>query len=117
MALLRGDPSDGLPGVRGIGEKGAAKIVNYFASVEEIIGAAEVNDERLTNALCKKILDGREYRYRAERVVHCVRDLRLPALPPSLPKRVTDQSRIDELVAEFGVGTSVNRLLTALSLK
>ena len=116
MALLRGDPSDGLPGVRGIGEKGAAKIVNHFGTVEEIIKAAEANDERLTAALCKKILNGRDYLYRAERVVHCVRDLRLPALPSALPKSVTDQKRIDELVAEHGVGTSVNRLLTALSL-
>ena len=116
MALLRGDPSDGLPGVRGIGEKGAAKIVNHFATVEEIIKAAQINDERLTGALCKKILDGREYLRRAERVVHCVRDLRLPPLPPKLPKEVTDQKRIDELVAEHGVGTSVNRLLAALSL-
>jgi len=46
MALLRGDPSDGLPGVRGIGEKGAATIVNHFATVEEIVNAAQTDDER-----------------------------------------------------------------------
>ena len=116
MALLRGDPSDGLPGVRGIGEKGAAKIVTHFASVAEIVEAAIANDSRLTAAICKKILDGREYLRRAEPVVQCVRDLRLPPLPGALPKRVLDQNRIDEIVTEFGVGTSVNRLLAALAL-
>ena len=116
MALLRGDPSDGLPGVRGIGEKGAAKIVTHFASVAEIVEAAIANDSRLTAAICKKILDGREYLRRAEPVVQCVRDLRLPPLPGALPKRVLDQQRIDEIVTEFGVGTSVNRLLAALAL-
>ncbi|NCA18446.1 MAG: 5'-3' exonuclease [Actinobacteria bacterium] len=116
MALLRGDPSDGLPGVRGIGEKGAAKIVTHFASVAEIVEAAIANDSRLTAAICKKILDGREYLRRAEPVVQCVRDLRLPPLPGALPKRVLDQKRIDEIVTEFGVGTSVNRLLAALAL-
>jgi len=116
MALLRGDPSDGLPGVRGIGEKGAAKIVTHFASVAEIVEAAIANDSRLTAAICKKILDGREYLRRAEPVVQCVRDLRLPPLPGALPQRVLDQNRIDEIVTEFGVGTSVNRLLAALAL-
>ena len=116
MALLRGDPSDGLPGVRGIGEKGAAKIVTHFASVAEIVEAAIANDSRLTAAICKKILDGREYLRRAEPVVQCVRDLRLPALSGALPARVVDQKRIDEIVTEFGVGTSVNRLLAALAL-
>ncbi len=116
MALLRGDPSDGLPGVRGIGEKGAAKIVTHFASVAEIVEAALANDSRLTASICKKILDGREYLRRAEPVVQCVRDLRLPPLPGALPQRVADQQRIDEIVTEFGVGTSVNRLLAALAL-
>lgn len=116
MALLRGDPSDGLPGVRGIGEKGAAKIVTHFASVVEIVEAAIANDSRLTAAICKKILDGREYLRRAEPVVQCVRDLRLPPLPGALPMRVLDQERIDEIVTEYGVGTSVNRLLAALAL-
>lgn len=116
MALLRGDPSDGLPGVRGIGEKGAAKIVTHFASVAEIVEAALANDSRLTASICKKILDGREYLRRAEPVVQCVRDLRLPPLPGALPQRVADQHRIDEIVTEFGVGTSVNRLLAALAL-
>ena len=116
MALLRGDPSDGLPGVRGIGEKGAAKIVTHFASVAEIVEAALANDSRLTAAICRKILDGREYLRRAEPVVQCVRDLRLPPLPGALPQQVVDQQRIDEIVTEFGVGTSVNRLLAGLAL-
>lgn len=116
MALLRGDPSDGLPGVRGIGEKGAAKIVSHFGSVSEIINAAENNDERLTSSLCKKLLDGKEYLDRALPVVTCVRDLRLPTLAPALPKSVSDRAKIDQLVEEYGVGTSVNRLLAALAL-
>ena len=116
MALLRGDPSDGLPGVRGIGEKGAAKIVNSFSTVPEIIAAAEGNDARLGNSLAKKILDGRDYLRRAEPVVTCVRDLRLPEIPPQVPKKIADQEKLTQIVNEYGVGTSVSRLLSALSL-
>lgn len=117
MALLRGDPSDGLPGVRGIGEKGAAKIVSHFASVEEIIQAAESGDARLGSSLSKKILDGREYLHRAEPVVRCVRDLRLPSISHSLPSTINDPSALETLSVRYGIGTSVGRLLSALSLK
>lgn len=117
LALLRGDPSDGLPGVRGIGEKGGAKIVSSFGSVTEIVSAAERGDERLTPNLAKKILQGVEYLKRAEPVVNCVRDLRLPDLPANLPKEIADRKRLEELINEFGVGTSVNRMLAALSLE
>lgn len=117
MALLRGDPSDGLPGVRGIGEKGAAKIVNHFGSVQEIINAAKESDPRLTSALSRKILDGREYLKRAEPVVNCVRTLRLPQLPSALPRQVADRSNLDKLIEEYGLATSVGRLLSALSLE
>lgn len=116
MALFRGDPSDGLPGVRGIGEKGAAKIVNLFGSVDEVLNGALLEDSRLAPALRKKILDGREYLERAEPVVNCVRDLRLPPLPAPLT-RVHDRARLDQLSERFGVGTSVNRLIAALSLE
>jgi 5'-3' exonuclease len=117
MALLRGDPSDGLPGVRGIGEKGGAKIASLFASVSEMIDAAARNDQRLGPNLSKKIIDGIDYLKRAEPVVNCVRDLRLPSIPKKLPTQVADRKRLDELISEYGVGTSVNRLLSALSLE
>lgn len=117
MALLRGDPSDGLPGVRGIGEKGGAKIASLFASVSEMIDAATRNDQRLGPNLSKKIIDGIDYLKRAEPVVNCVRDLRLPSIPKKLPTQVADRKRLDELISEYGVGTSVNRLLSALSLE
>ena len=117
MALLRGDPSDGLPGVRGIGEKGAAKIVSRFSTVDDIIMAAEKNDDRLGAALCKKILDGREYLRKAEPVVNCVRDLRLPSLPGRLPNQIADAQALRSLNERYGVTTSVGRVLSALSLQ
>lgn len=117
MALLRGDPSDGLPGVRGIGEKGAAKIVTHFGSVPEMLSAAKSADPRLTSALAKKLIEGEEYLERAQPVVNCVRDLRLPSLPSSLPQQLFNKKRIDELIEEFALATSVNRLLAALALQ
>jgi 5'-3' exonuclease len=117
MALLRGDPSDGLPGVRGIGEKGAAKIVNLFGSVAEMLTAAEQGDDRLGAVLAKKLLEGRKYLQRAEPVVTCVRDLRLPSFAQQLPTQISNRKKLNSIIEEFGVGTSVSRLLAAISLE
>jgi 5'-3' exonuclease len=117
MALLRGDPSDGLPGVRGIGEKGAAKIVNLFGSVTEMLTAAEQGDDRLGAVLAKKLLEGRKYLQRAEPVVTCVRDLRLPSFAQQLPTQISNRKKLNSIIEEFGVGTSVSRLLAAISLE
>ena len=117
MALLRGDPSDGLPGVRGIGEKGAAKIVNLFGSVAEMLTAAEQGDHRLGAVLAKKLLEGRKYLQRAEPVVTCVRDLRLPSFAQQVPTQISNRKKLNSIIEEFGVGTSVSRLLAAISLE
>ena len=117
MALLRGDPSDGLPGVRGIGEKGAAKIVNLFGSVAEMLTAAEQGDDRLGAVLAKKLLEGRKYLQRAEPVVTCVRDLHLPSFAQQLPTQISNRKKLNSIIEEFGVGTSVSRLLAAISLE
>jgi len=117
MALLRGDPSDGLPGVRGIGEKGAAKIVNLFGSVAEMLTAAEQGDDRLGAVLAKKLLEGRKYLQRAEPVVTCVRDLRLPSFAQQLPTQISNRKKLNSIIEAFGVGTSVSRLLAAISLE
>ena len=51
FAMIRGDASDGLPGLRGIGEVGAAMIANLFASMEDVVDAARNSDERLPKNL------------------------------------------------------------------
>ena len=114
FAMFRGDPSDGLPGVRGIGEKGAALIANNFASVDEVVAAALNNHEALTPALVKKILAGQDYLKIAPTVVNCARDVALPKLDIELPKAPKDLSSIYALRDQYGLGASVDRLISAL---
>ena len=71
FAMFRGDPSDGLPGVKGIGEKGAALIANNFATVEEALNGAKAGHESLTPNLAKKIIEGADYLKIAPTLVHC----------------------------------------------
>jgi 5'-3' exonuclease len=114
FAMFRGDPSDGLPGVRGIGEKGAALIANSFSTVDQALTAAHENHPALTPALSKKIIAGADYLKIAPTLVHCAKDVALPKLDISLPKAPSDLSKIYAMKEQFGLGASVDRLITAL---
>jgi 5'-3' exonuclease len=51
LAMLRGDPSDGLPGVAGIGTKGAARMLTEHGSLDALLGATATLTPRLRAAL------------------------------------------------------------------
>ena len=116
FATFRGDPSDGLPGARGIGPKGAATIANSFATIEEVIVAATKSNPKLTASVQKKITESADYLRKAEIVVNCVDDLRLPKGPFNLPKKVVNPNALEILSKNYGIDSSVKRLLSALEL-
>lgn len=114
FAMFRGDPSDGLPGVKGIGEKGAALIANNFATVDEVIVAAKNGHEVLSASLSKKIIEGIDYLKIAPTLVNCARDVAIPKMDLTIPKRPDDLSQIYAMKDEYGLGASVDRLISAL---
>lgn len=114
FAMFRGDPSDGLPGVKGIGEKGAALIANNFADVDEAQRGARDAHPSLKPALAKKIIEGADYLKIAPTLVNCVRDVALPKLDIAMPSKPADLSKIYEIKERYGLGASVDRLITAL---
>ena len=114
FAMFRGDPSDGLPGVRGIGEKGAALIANSFSSAEDALTGAKAGHDSLPAALAKKIIAGEDYLRIAPTLVHCARDVALPQMSIEMPKKPDDLSEIYRIKEEYGLGASVDRLIAAL---
>ena len=115
FAMIRGDASDGLPGVRGIGEKGAAVIANHFTTIEDALAAAHSEDDRLTPLLRKRLIEGSDYIKIAPTLVHCALDVPLPKMSLNLPKAPTDLSEIYSVKEEYGLGASVDRLIAALN--
>jgi 5'-3' exonuclease len=114
FARFRGDPSDGLPGVRGIGEKGAALIANNFASVDEALSGAKAGHEVLSASLAKKIIEGADYLRIAPTLVNCARDVAIPKMEIAMPIKPQDLSEIYAIKDEYGLGASVDRLISAL---
>jgi 5'-3' exonuclease len=114
FAIFRGDPSDGLPGVKGIGEKGAAVIANNFANVDEVIAGAKSNHAALTPNLIKKIIAGQDYLKIAPTLVQCARQVSLPVIDLALPTKPSDLSHIYQLQKDYGLGASIDRMIAAL---
>ena len=114
FAMIRGDASDGLPGIKGIGEKGAASIAKQFTNLHEVMKAAINDDERLTANIRKKLLESAEYAKIAPKLVGCATDVSIPEMKIDLPNKPLDSEKIQDLKEEYGLGTSVDRIMNAL---
>jgi len=114
FAMIRGDSSDGLPGIRGIGEKGAATIANLFKSLPEVMTAAQSDDDRLTPNLRKKLLESADYALIAPKLVGCALDVAIPEMTIDLPTKPASLEKIMALKDEFGLGASIDRIISAL---
>ncbi|CAM5309029.1 5'-3' exonuclease OS=Streptomyces tendae OX=1932 GN=GUR47_33575 PE=4 SV=1 [Streptomyces tendae] len=113
LALLRGDPSDGLPGVPGIGEKTAAKLLAEFGDLAGIRAAADDPKAKLTPTQRKRLTEAGPYLEVAPKVVRVADDVPLPDTETALPHGPRDAEALDALAAR-GLGGSLQRLLTTL---
>lgn len=106
FATLRGDSSDGLPGIPGIGPKRAADLLDRFGSIDGILAAASELPPRQAAAFEA----GRDYLDAMKTVVTLVRDADVDATPAGEP----DEQTLRALGAEHNLGSSTVRLLQAL---
>ncbi|MFG3656274.1 5'-3' exonuclease H3TH domain-containing protein [Streptomyces sp. NPDC047706] len=114
LALLRGDPSDGLPGVPGIGEKTAAKLLSEFGDLAGILAAVEDRGAKLTPAQRKRLDEARPYLAVAPTVVRVASDVPLPDVDTTVPRTPRDPAALDALSGRWGLGGALQRLLTTL---
>ena len=123
FAALRGDPSDGLPGVAGVGDKTAATLINRFGSIEGLLAAMDGRSTGLTATMRAKLAASRDYLQVAGKVVRVATDAPVvidapvvvdPAGGGLLPSEPVDPGRLSELVRLHGIGGSTARLVRAI---
>lgn len=111
MAVLRGDPSDGLPGVKGIGAKTAATLISEFGSLDALEAAAAQPDSTLKPAVRANLVAAHHYLVAARTVVVARTDIR-PVLDGSAaPPLDPDTDAVGGRAAELGITRVVERLL------
>ncbi|APA99119.1 5'-3' exonuclease [Nocardia seriolae] len=116
MATLRGDASDGLPGVAGIGDKSAAQLISKFGSVEELRAAAADPDSDLAKGVRAKLVAAEDYLKAAAPVVRVVRDATVEYSGSDLlPAAPTDPERLAQLAVAYNAESPVKRLITAMA--
>lgn len=118
MSMMRGDPSDGLPGVAGIGEKTAAKLITEFGSLQAIMDAASAGDRRITPKNRERIAEAADYLAVAPKVVCVAQDapVSMSTVDDRVPERPADLDTLRELGERWNIGGSVDRLVDALQL-
>jgi 5'-3' exonuclease len=110
FAVLRGDPSDGLPGVKGIGEKLAAALVTRYGSLDAILDAAATAE----SVALAKVRREADYVRRAAQVATIAADVPLEPLDLTRPRDLPG----DEIVAaaeQVGLAGPIRALVDALS--
>jgi 5'-3' exonuclease len=115
FAALRGDPSDGLPGVAGIGEKTASGLMREFGDLDGVIAAASDENSGMSSSVRAKITAAADYLAVAPTVVAVVRDLKLAKFEPDISDPAGNEATLDELAERFGLGGSMDRARTALA--
>ena len=115
FAALRGDPSDGLPGVPGVGEKTAAALIRSFGSVAGILAAIDAGHGGFPAGSKTKLAAARGYLDVCMPVVLVATDAPVKLSGGALPSVPADPARIAELDQRWELGSSLGRALSALA--
>jgi 5'-3' exonuclease len=114
LAILRGDPSDGLPGLPGVGARTAAALLQRFGDLAGILAALDHEDGGIRPGVASAVRAGRDYLQRAEQVV-LVADVPIPDVDARIPTEPADPARLEHLIARWGLASPVERLRSALA--
>jgi len=109
-AVLRGDPSDGLPGVRGIGEKTASELVRKYGSLDAILAAKD-----LSPTIRAKLRASADYLIAARKVVLMPRDAPVTSGEGTLPRTPAHPERVLALAKRYALEGAAKRLVEALA--
>jgi 5'-3' exonuclease len=115
FATLRGDASDGLPGVAGIGEKTASALLAEYGSLTGLLAAAEDSTSAVKPAVRKKLEAATDYLAVAPRVVQVRADAPVTTADSTLPTTPTHPDDLEKLAERYGLAGPVKRLTKALA--
>ncbi|KRE36966.1 5'-3' exonuclease [Janibacter sp. Soil728] len=114
MAALRGDTSDGLPGVKGIGDKTAATLIRDFGSLAGVRAALAAGDPTIKGARRLRLEEASDYLDVAPLVVGVAHDVPVGDGDIRLPSDIVDPAAMSRLAVEHGLTSAFDRVATAL---
>ena len=115
FAAMRGDPSDGLPGVPGVGEKTAARLITRYGGVDAIVAALDDPQAGFAPGVRARLDAARDYLAKALPVCRVALDVELPPFDPRLPRAPKDPDALLALADRWNLAGSARRLVDALA--
>ncbi|MCJ0892863.1 5'-3' exonuclease [Rhodococcus sp. ARC_M5] len=116
LALLRGDASDGLPGVKGIGEKTASTLMLQYESVAALRAAALDPSSDMAKGIRAKLANASDYLDAALPVVRVVTDADVVlSKSDEIPAEPVDVDALNALAEGLGIENAVARLVAAMA--
>lgn len=109
LKALKGDASDNIPGVPGIGEKGAVKLLNEYDSLDGIYN----NIDKITGSTQKKLVDGKDSAYMSYKLAKIMLDA--PVRLDEIADLVIDKNRIIDALKELEFNSLIRRYMKDLS--
>jgi 5'-3' exonuclease len=117
LAVLRGDPSDGLPGVAGVGEKTAARLVTAHGGIPGILAAAQDPAAGFAPGLRTRLIEAGDYLAKAIEVVDVKGRAPVPPVSGALPCAPADPHRVVALAERWNITGALRRIVDALALQ
>ena len=106
-SVLKGDPSDGLPGVKGIGEKTALEIILKFGNIDNLL--KNINDTtKISLRQQKSIADSVEYINKALKVVKLKNNLKIKIDKPKIPSELSVTKKLEKYRIENQINKFFN---------
>jgi 5'-3' exonuclease len=115
FAAMRGDPSDGLPGVAGVGDKTAARLVSRYGGISSILAALDDPSSGFAPGVRAKLDAAREYLAAALPVCQVALDVKLPDFDATMPRAPRDPDALLALAERWNLAGSARRLVDALA--
>ncbi|ASW55069.1 5'-3' exonuclease [Plantactinospora sp. KBS50] len=115
FAALRGDPSDGLPGVPGVGAKTAARLIDRYGGLAALLAALDDPAAGFAPGLRGRLVAARDYLAVAPTVVRVARDAPLPRFDPALPAAPADPDGLLAFAEKWNLAGPCRRLVDALA--
>lgn len=117
MAMLRGDTSDGLPGVKGIGDKTAAALIEQYGTLDGVRAAVDGGDPAIKGARRSNLEAASDYLDAAPEVVLVAPDAPVADVPLTLPRELADPGTLQQLIETYDLGNPIGRLMAALQIR
>jgi DNA polymerase-1 len=111
---LRGDPSDNIPGVKGIGEKGAINLLNEFGTIENLY--KNIGSDKIKDSIRKKLKEYKEDAFLSKKLATIVTDVPIKFDLEKTKIKPVSQNKVVNLFQELEFKSLMNKIPAELMI-